>query len=75
MTLARRDRDDIRLGPAPWHRHRGVWAGFWRDGVWVDGKTGELTHGRITVRIRRCAICPRVDIRETWPGGKRKTVR
>lgn len=77
MTLARVERPS--LGPSPWHRHRGTWVEHWRPAVWMAGAGRDrtdatLTRGRIHVRIRRCD-CGRVDIREQWPGGKRKHTR
>lgn len=78
MTLARREPLPT-LGPSPFHRHRGPWVEHWRPGVWMTGAgkrspNAEMVHGRITVRIRRCQ-CGRVDVREKWAGGKRKSIQ
>jgi hypothetical protein len=77
VTLAHRE--PIRLGPSPWHRHRGVWREGRKDGVWMVGakkssKRADVVRGRITIRVRRCA-CGRIDVRESWPGGRRRYVR
>lgn len=74
MTVA------LRSDPAPvevprWHRHRwGAAAVRQRDGVWCHGKTGELSRGRITVQLRRCARCAAVEVVESWPRGRRRSI-
>lgn len=45
-----------------------------RDGVWCNGKTGDMHRGRILVQARRCTKCAVVQVTEAWPGGKRRTV-
>lgn len=78
MTLARRE--PIPLGPAPWHRHRWTVTEHWRAGVWMTGAAksspeASVVRGRVTVRVRSCAVCGRTDVRETWAGGKRRWQR
>lgn len=69
MTLTRLD---YRATPAsPWHLHRWATTEQLRRGAWMNGRTGELHRGTVTVRTRLCG-CGAWRRWEIWPAGKRR---